>query len=329
MKYTIIIPVYHGEKTIISCLKSICQKRMPVEIIVVSDEKTEQDDLALKETIYAFTQSCEGPINLTVISNQRERGPSGARNTGLDKASGQYVWFVDCDDQVMPNWWDVWETYADGMTDVVLAGYELSINGCKTEERMCTEQNKICKCADFWRDYLQELQIRWQINPPWNKLFKRSLLQDNHIYYPENGKMGEDLCFCLQALEKAEQIGMINRSIYNYIQYETNEQLCAKFHKDKLDMIFLAWMIEKKTLNDHHTEMANEIQKRFRGDLQSYLQELMLHQNGRWKDYRTIHQKSAMLGIMERKSLTRQIKEYVRYRRYQYSNNKLIKAGEK
>lgn len=97
MKLSFIIPLYNAEKYIASCLDNILQVESPsvcCEVIVVDDGSTDSGPEIVGE--YAGKN---GNIRLF---HQENGGPATARNTGLDNAEGEYVWFVDADDAIEP-----------------------------------------------------------------------------------------------------------------------------------------------------------------------------------------------------------------------------------
>lgn len=97
MKLSVIIPAYNVESYLERCINSVLNQRMPsddFEIIIVDDGSTDNTyklavELAvLHPNVSAYTQP--------------NQGQSGARNKALEKAKGEYVWFVDADDYILP-----------------------------------------------------------------------------------------------------------------------------------------------------------------------------------------------------------------------------------
>ncbi|MBB5333547.1 glycosyltransferase [Chryseobacterium koreense] len=98
MKLSIIIPVYNAEKHLANCLQSVCHQDLPkhnYEVIVINDGST---DLS-SEIILQFQQRY-GNI---VFIDQENKGVSAARNAGLSTAQGEYITFVDADDEIENN----------------------------------------------------------------------------------------------------------------------------------------------------------------------------------------------------------------------------------
>ena len=123
MILSIIIPVYNVELYICRCLDSIyCQNQdlNKFEVIVINDG-TPDNSMSF---VYKYASKYK---NLLVIE-QKNQGLSAARNVGLIMAKGDYIWFVDSDDMVMPNSLDfLITTLSDERTDVI--GF--CINICK------------------------------------------------------------------------------------------------------------------------------------------------------------------------------------------------------
>ena len=95
MFLSIVIPAYNAEKTVLRCLNSIacnfadCED--DVEIIVVDDGSKDNTVEEIKKSSW---------LNLKLIT-KRNGGVSSARNTGIEIATGKYVWFIDSDDSLV------------------------------------------------------------------------------------------------------------------------------------------------------------------------------------------------------------------------------------
>lgn len=94
IKLSIVVPVYNVEKYIERCLKSLCELNIENEIIVVNDG-------SIDSSVQIVEKFKEKYINENIIIvNQENKGLSGARNTGIRKANGEYISFIDSDDFV-------------------------------------------------------------------------------------------------------------------------------------------------------------------------------------------------------------------------------------
>ena len=98
VKLSIIIPVYNGEEYIDRCLQSCLRQDIPAdsyEIVVVDDGSTDSSNVILSR--YAMEHA-----NVVVLT-QSNKKQGAARNYGLSKAQGEYIWFVDSDDWIEAN----------------------------------------------------------------------------------------------------------------------------------------------------------------------------------------------------------------------------------
>ncbi|MCM1336568.1 MAG: glycosyltransferase family 2 protein [Candidatus Amulumruptor caecigallinarius] len=105
MKLSIIIPVYNVEKYLRRCLDSVAgqtlftsEPQVAVECILVDDCGTDASMQIARDYVDAYT----GPVQWRFATHTHNRGPSAARNTGLDMATGDYILFVDSDDELLP-----------------------------------------------------------------------------------------------------------------------------------------------------------------------------------------------------------------------------------
>ena len=98
-KVSIIIPVYNAEKYLIRCLKSvIAQTYENLECIIVEDNS--QDNSA--KIIKSFIDSYKGNVFFKVIQHEVNKGLSEARNKGTTHATGEYIFYLDADDEILP-----------------------------------------------------------------------------------------------------------------------------------------------------------------------------------------------------------------------------------
>ena len=93
VKVSIVIPVYNAEKYIDRCVDCLLNQTLKdIEVIFVDDGSTDNSGLLLEQWCNKV------PDIFQVIHSDRDRGPGGARNLGIAKATGSYIGFMDCDD---------------------------------------------------------------------------------------------------------------------------------------------------------------------------------------------------------------------------------------
>lgn len=91
VKVSIVIPVYNAEKYIDRCVDCLLNQTLKdIEVIFVDDGSTDNSGLLLEQWCNKV------PDIFQVIHSDRDRGPGGARNLGIAKATGSYIGFMDC-----------------------------------------------------------------------------------------------------------------------------------------------------------------------------------------------------------------------------------------
>lgn len=176
MKYSVIIPAYNAEKTLRRCLASI-PARPDAEVILVSDGSTDATEKI----------AAEFPVRL---ARMEHRGVSAARNRGLSLARGEYVTFVDSDDYVTPDYFDVMDETPD--RDVQVYGV-----------------------APGSGDPVLRLFATRTLDSVCSKRFRREFLEQNQARFDEACAVGEDFLFCFRLLSRTEGIGLSVKSIYH------------------------------------------------------------------------------------------------------------------
>ena len=198
-KLSIIIPVYKVEKFIRSCLESVayqeCIDNSIYEVIVVNDGSPDN-------SIGIINTFDWGNVAHSVIT-QENKGLSGARNTGLDNAAGEYVWFVDSDDIISPNAVSLIVEKANN-SDVINISHSRVIDGAVQVPIVLQD------CATG----LEMLKKGFSHEVPFH-IFKKKLLIDNGIKFYE-GIFHEDSEFTPRCLYLAEKVVNIQTALYYY-----------------------------------------------------------------------------------------------------------------
>lgn len=186
---SIIIPLYNVEKYLPKCLDSILAQTYPdFEVLLVNDGSPDHSGQIGEE--YAVRDA------RIQLFHKENGGVSSARNYGIRKAQGDYIAFCDSDDWVDPDWL---ETLYRQMREFPV---ELAVCGLMKEN----EEGKVLFTVEDSRLYRKNKEealltlfngdgyYRYQ---GWvvNKLYKREILVDNHIYFNENICYSEDRLF--------------------------------------------------------------------------------------------------------------------------------------
>ena len=193
MNLSIIIPMYNCSKTISRTLNSILAQNnygLKYEIICI-DDHSEDDTFDIvsnefKDTVILFTNP--------------QKGVSSARNYGLKQANGKYVTFVDSDDLVVYNYFELISRYVKEY-DICFFDYYFG------DKRVTCSEN-----------LEEELYKGVLFNNVWNKFYLNNFLRKNNITFHEDLKIGEDLVFNVDCYLKTKNIKYFKKKyIYQYL----------------------------------------------------------------------------------------------------------------
>lgn len=216
-KFSFIIPVYNCADYIKQCVESICKICIEkYEIILVNDGSTDDSEQVCKELLNMF--------NTIKYVYQRNQGVSAARNKGLSIADGDFVIFLDADDTIESQKFFMLlkkiEKQAD--IDIAILGHSFDYYHNKIlyrRDEMKTSLTGV-KSSSVWMQNLWELYSTNSLNPIWNKVFKRSFLIDNELYFRRDMFLYEDLEYSLRCITHCENILFEPDIIYHYRQSE-------------------------------------------------------------------------------------------------------------
>lgn len=188
MKVSIIIPVYNVEKYISKCLDSILNLKYNgvFECILVNDQTEDSSMEIVKDVV----EKKHDNIVFQVVDRETNGGLSVARNSGIKEAQGEYLYFLDSDDYILPDTLEKLVAVADKYpkAQIVQAG-AIATNGGFSYLRM-TEK----KIKDYSEDhsYIRKKMLgNYYPATAWNKLIKREWLLQNNLFFKE-GLLHED-----------------------------------------------------------------------------------------------------------------------------------------
>lgn len=207
LKLSIIIPVYNAANTLNDCLLALKgQKYTNVEYIFINDCSTDNSlDIINK---FAFDMRSQG-VEVKVISHSVNGGVAKARNTGLDNATGDYIYYIDADDYID-------DDALESMVRIV-EEYDLDILG--VEWNLCFSRNERYMQQAFFSTPNQAITnlmcgvMRWNL---WLYLVKRSLYEDNKIRFIPGANMGEDMQVMIKLFMNSKNVKLINKPYYHY-----------------------------------------------------------------------------------------------------------------
>ncbi|MBO5342418.1 MAG: glycosyltransferase [Lachnospiraceae bacterium] len=207
---SVIIPVYNVETYLQRCLESVVnQTYCNLEIILVDDGSTDSSGAICDSYAYKDKRIC--------VIHKENGGLSDARNHGLSKAQGAYIFFVDADDYIAPETLEIlYERMRKDNSDMAVCSYRyVDENGEFVIDK--NGENPICDEVLTGAEAIHKLEHhkKWYFTVVWNKLYRRYLFE--HIQFLQ-GKYHEDEYIAHHIYNHCNRISFIHDELYYYVQ---------------------------------------------------------------------------------------------------------------
>lgn len=260
---SIIVPVYNVENYLRECLDSISLlKAVTWEAILVDDGSTDTSGQICDE--YAKQDS-----RFRVI-HQKNAGVSAARNAGLNAATGEWIWFVDSDDSINPDF-EILNTEVLDDADCVLFDMRKFRDG--EELKSLEHQKGTVKCTDLSKN---DFLCKYQCNHHPRLFYKKSwLMIDYHqrLAFSLGTRVGEDLEFQYKYLTRCQRPARLVAVLYNYRLREGSATQDDSYRRKNLEDLpqvierLLNWCKDENVKSEPWLEMR--IQQMFQNLLYS------------------------------------------------------------
>lgn len=241
LSISIIIPVYNVEQYVQRCLESV----MTQDVIGVDIECLIVDDCGIDrsmEIVRKSIDSYQGNIHFQIISHEKNMGLSAARNTGIMKAYGDYVLFIDSDDYLT----------SDALSFLISnlqqhMGIDMVVGNVKN---MKDQSILLRKFTEPWLIENSDLLFRSMFHSvfrhgiylyAWNKLIRRSLLLENKIFFI-NGILYEDVAWSYALFSKANSVLLLPYVTYIY-ENNPGSIVNTTFTKEKADLAVYSYAV--------------------------------------------------------------------------------------
>lgn len=209
MKITIVIPIYNVAPYIADCLHSVMNQTYQgeIECILVDDCGADNS----MEVVNDVLMNYDGKVDFYIYHHQHNRGLSAARNTGLKHATGEYVYFLDSDDEITPNCISLLaESLYKSSYDFVIGGYK-TIGAKQSAPPLLLNDNTFLNGDDIIHSYYKD---KWYMMVC-GKLCNISFLRENHLFF-EEGLLHEDELWSFQFACLAKSMFVVNKETYIY-----------------------------------------------------------------------------------------------------------------
>lgn len=211
---SIIIPVFNASFFVEKCIENVSQiSKLNYELIIIDDGSSDNTFDVCKKI-----KKINNKLNISIYS-KTNGGVSSARNFGLKKAKGKYVYFMDVDD------------------DIDVKAFEVAFNNCMNEHpslyvfgmnfiyfknekqtrkiKKCTESSFLFEANDI-KDIFWDLYDKNYLSSVWNKFFLKEVIDKNKMSFNCEMHIYEDLLFSIEFISKSKKIHIDQRTVYNY-----------------------------------------------------------------------------------------------------------------
>mgnify|MGYP002522723807 FL=1 len=209
MKISIVIPIYNVAPFVADCIRSVIHQTWQgqLECIFVDDCGTDNS----MEIVSGVVQAYQGPIDFKTVKHEQNRGLSAARNTGIAVATGDYIYFLDSDDEITPDCMAVLASPIEQERyDVIVGDYRIVGSGMPKIPLMLSE-GQILRNQEILHAYRQKDWYMMSVN----KLYRKALLDQYALRFRE-GIIHEDDLWSFQIACKAQTLACVKKETYIY-----------------------------------------------------------------------------------------------------------------
>lgn len=308
---SIVIPVYNAEGYLDCSLKSIVSQTYKDWEVILVDDGSKDSSTGICDK-YA-----EEYPNIRCI-HKRNGGVSSARNTGIEQAQGEWIFFCDADDMLLPGALEKMTAEAERhQTEFLMFGYEKVSETGKSLLKKMEEKDKVINRNKALLEMFKASDYPYQ-GYLWCKLFKRNIITENHISFDENISFNEDRLFIIEYLTKVKSdVFYSTTPVYKYTE-RSNSAMGSlskgynrKFASD-FDAFYKIYQCLKKDKGLHkylkyaRTGMANSYENNHKMMLKHHDYIPDIHNNmfrklfstGAWRPYLKKHTSAYMKSLL-------------------------------
>jgi len=218
---SIIVPVYNAGQSLHRALESLLrQEYTSLEIIMIDDCSLDNGVEVMQHFVPLLQRA---GMKARLIKHERNQGVAAARNTGLDQASGTYIYHVDADDWLEPQALALLLQEAEATAaDIVGCNWYLAFSA---NERLMKQPPVSTPLQAL--EAMMNGTMRWNL---WLFLVRRALYQQHNIRFQPGMDMGEDMSVMLQLFLLAARFSFVDKALYHYGQ--ANAQSLTKTYSD-------------------------------------------------------------------------------------------------
>ncbi|MCA0981100.1 glycosyltransferase family 2 protein [Exiguobacterium aestuarii] len=248
-KISIIVPMYNAEKYLHECIDSILnQEYENIEVIAVDDHSTDNSRLIIED--YQKENS-----NISLYTTVG-KGLGAARNTAIKHATGEYIMFIDSDDEIPKSACTnlIEAMLQNESTDLVIG----NMNLYKESGTEPMKEFELLHGVSMDVNSIERFPAIIGSQTACNKLYKKSIIDTFNLKFPE-GLWHEDLYFNTIYLSNCERIKIIRDVVYYYRKFDGEQTITSNFSSEQyaLDRLKIIEMVLEKLKSKDKKLMLN------------------------------------------------------------------------
>ncbi len=221
---SIIIPVYNCEKYIEGAIESaLNQSYSDIEVIAVNDGSKDNS----KELIERLAEKDKRVI----LVDKKNGGVSSARNAGIEAARGEYITFLDADDEYLPYALETMLTELESDTELLVCSHRkiwIKSHDCQYNNQNITKND----LYESFFDYNKYFHFCW------GNIYLADIIKKNCLKFNENVSFSEDYEFNLNYIKHTDKILKVcDKLVYNYYICRSGEHEKRDYPKRDIDVI--------------------------------------------------------------------------------------------
>lgn len=227
---SVVIPIYNIEQYLDRCLKSVMEQTyQSLQILLIDDGSTDHSLL--------LCQNWQKKDPRVEVYHKTNGGVSSARNLGIEKATGEWLIFIDGDDWIEPDMLrKMHDCAVENDADAAICSFVLDY-GEKKEPALVFEGEEALQVISGKQaaESLVNRQTQYNVdNSPCNKLVRRKIIEKHSLSFPVGRRMAEDMLFVTKAMLEMERCVLLPDTFYHYFLVREGNSSTKKFDMDLL-----------------------------------------------------------------------------------------------
>lgn len=204
---SVVVPIYNAEKYICKMAHSVFSQRFQDWEMLLVDDGSKDSSGSICDALAAQDSRIK-------VFHTPNRGVTAARKFGVEKASGEWIYFVDADDAMAPDSMEIMVEAGQGC-DIVIGNKQI-VSGTSAVDEIMNAKNEYLNSLEFLSGLIVN-KISQYIT---GRMFRKELFENGTIDIPAELIMAEDFIMNVQLGNKAKRIALVKDIVYKYYVYD-------------------------------------------------------------------------------------------------------------